>query len=276
MATLNDKRFYSIIESTVVAGKWAQVVCNPDGSNVGASVTVSADTEFPAAAPLADNFANPTTTSVFALGGVWDGSTWDRSPGNSTDGLLVNLGANNDIIATGNVASGATDSGNPVKVGGKYNSTPPTLTDGQRGDLQLDSAGNLKVNLATQLDETNDKVQAALKASATATGCDTYFSTTLAATATSVKASAGSIYGWDISNGGGANLYIQIFDLATGSVTPGTTTPKMSILVPAGGGNDKTFSAPITFGTAMTIIATTTSTGSSAPGTSPVVNILYK
>lgn len=45
--------------------------------------------------------------------------------------------------STGNVAAGATDSGNPVKVGGKYNLTPPTLADGERGDLQLDSKSRL-------------------------------------------------------------------------------------------------------------------------------------
>jgi len=45
----------------------------------------------------------------------------------------------------GDVAAGATDSGNPVKAGGKYNATNPTLTDGQRGDLQVDSRGNLKI-----------------------------------------------------------------------------------------------------------------------------------
>lgn len=45
----------------------------------------------------------------------------------------------------GNVASGATDSGNPVKVGGVYKATPPTLTDGQRGDLEVDTRENLKV-----------------------------------------------------------------------------------------------------------------------------------
>lgn len=44
----------------------------------------------------------------------------------------------------GNAASGATDVGNPVKVGGVFNTTAPTLTNGQRGDLQLDSNGNLK------------------------------------------------------------------------------------------------------------------------------------
>lgn len=43
----------------------------------------------------------------------------------------------------GNAASGAADSGNPVKVGGKYNTTAPTLTNGQRGDLQLSPKGEL-------------------------------------------------------------------------------------------------------------------------------------
>jgi hypothetical protein len=49
----------------------------------------------------------------------------------------------------GNVAAGAADSGNPVKVAGKFNSSAPTLADGQRGDLQLDTNGNLKVNIAS-------------------------------------------------------------------------------------------------------------------------------
>jgi hypothetical protein len=41
----------------------------------------------------------------------------------------------------GNVASGTTDSGNPVKIGGVYSSTLPTLSAGQRGDIQLSSHG---------------------------------------------------------------------------------------------------------------------------------------
>lgn len=39
------------------------------------------------------------------------------------------------------VASGATDSGNPVKIGGRHNSALPTFTNGQRGDLQIDANG---------------------------------------------------------------------------------------------------------------------------------------
>lgn len=45
----------------------------------------------------------------------------------------------------GNVASGVADSGNPVKVGGIFNTTLPIITNGQRVDLQTDSRGNLRV-----------------------------------------------------------------------------------------------------------------------------------
>ena len=47
----------------------------------------------------------------------------------------------------GNIASGATDSGNPVKIGGVFNTTPPTFTNGQRGDIQVNSRGILKIQL---------------------------------------------------------------------------------------------------------------------------------
>lgn len=49
---------------------------------------------------------------------------------------------------TGNVASGATDSGNPVKTGGKYNATLPTVTDGQRVDTQSSQYGTTFTGLA--------------------------------------------------------------------------------------------------------------------------------
>lgn len=45
----------------------------------------------------------------------------------------------------GNVASGILDVGNPVKVGAKFNASVITFLDLQRGDLQIDSTGNLKV-----------------------------------------------------------------------------------------------------------------------------------
>lgn len=59
----------------------------------------------------------------------------DPTPVSSTNPLPT--------AASGGVASGATDSGNPVKVAGKVNTTLPTFTDGQRADLQVSTKGYL-------------------------------------------------------------------------------------------------------------------------------------
>lgn len=75
------------------------------GTSIATTVsgTVTVDSELPAAAALSDNFANPTAPGVGAFGMVWDGATWDRQPGTSTDGALVNLGVNNDVVVSGTV-----------------------------------------------------------------------------------------------------------------------------------------------------------------------------
>lgn len=67
-----------------------------------------------------------------------------------TDGAgnLINAtGGSGGSTVSGDVASGDPDSGNPVKVGGVYNSTQPTFTTGDRGDLQLGSRGSLRVEI---------------------------------------------------------------------------------------------------------------------------------
>lgn len=60
---------------------------------------------------------------------------------NATQGIQA-------IIAqvVGNIASGSTDTGNPIKVGGVYNSVLPSVASGDRVDLQLDSNGRLLVS----------------------------------------------------------------------------------------------------------------------------------
>lgn len=61
----------------------------------------------------------------------------------SNGALLTASSGSSSSSVVGNVASGATDSGAPVKVGGKYNSTKPTFTDGQRGDVQIGTRGSI-------------------------------------------------------------------------------------------------------------------------------------
>lgn len=50
------------------------------------------------------------------------------------------------IQVVGNVASETTDNGNPVKTGGVFNSTLPTVTTGQRIDSQYDQNGRQIIN----------------------------------------------------------------------------------------------------------------------------------
>lgn len=83
-------------------------------NDVTVTGTVTADTELPAAAALADNAANPTAPAVGAFGMVWDGATWDRLPGTSADGVTVNLGGNNDVTVTGTVTANLSATDNAV------------------------------------------------------------------------------------------------------------------------------------------------------------------
>lgn len=82
--------------------------------------------------------------------GVQSGANLVALVGSTADGLLVNLGTNNDVTATGNVANDAADSGNPVKVGGVYRSTLASVADGDRTDAQSDTYGNLRTLIAGQ------------------------------------------------------------------------------------------------------------------------------
>lgn len=143
---------------------------------------------------------------------------------------------------------------------GQYNATLPTFNDGEEGGLQLDINGKQLVVVA-----------ASANASA---GTSTFFNATQSNTVTAVKVSAGNLYSLRLYNPGAAAVFVQIFDLATGSVTLGTTVPKQSFFVPIGGTRDENF-GPMSFGTAISIAATTTVNGLTAPATAIVVNAEY-
>jgi hypothetical protein len=66
----------------------------------------------------------------------------------NTQSLSVTLASDFSLVTNLAAAAGTPDQGNPLKVGGVYNSTLPTLTTGQRGDIPLDSRGNLRCSLS--------------------------------------------------------------------------------------------------------------------------------
>lgn len=92
----------------------------------------------------ADNIANTTDTlNVSAFGYVFDGSTWDRLKGDSTDGMLVNLGANNDVTITGTVTASiaaAQTLATVTTVGTVTTITNVVHVDDNTGSLTIDNA----------------------------------------------------------------------------------------------------------------------------------------
>lgn len=102
-------------------------------------------------ASLTDNFANPVALAVGAFNMVWDGANWDRAPGTSTDGILVNLGANNDVdTELPAAASLADDTANPTApaVGAFLMGWDPT--DGNWDRVQVgNDTGRLQVDVVT-------------------------------------------------------------------------------------------------------------------------------
>lgn len=183
-----------------------------------------------------------------------------------TQGTASNLNAQ----VVGNSASGATDSGNPVKIGAKYNTTLPIYTDGQRGDLQINTRGQLMTilsgtnstsgiasvaanvdaasanNFGLQVGAYNmlfngstwdrargDTAGAYNVLTPTASANNAVVGTASAAAESGrvLKASAGNVYSVSITTGGSAG-YLMLFN-ATTVPADGAVTPVMCRVVAA-------------------------------------------
>lgn len=94
--------------------------------------------------------------------------------------------------------------------------------------------------------------------------------------AVAIKASAGGLYMLQCGNTNASEAYVQIYNIASGSVTVGTSTPTLSIPIAATATGGFAMALPATFGTAMSAAATTTATGGSAPGTALDCNVAYE
>lgn len=110
---------------------------------------------------------------------------------------------------------------------------------------------------------------------ATVTGLTKYRGTAVSNTAIAVKASAGRLYNYHIYNAGTLDTFLQFYDVAQGSVTVGTTVPDKTFWVPAGGALDGGLVYSAAFASAISIAATTTVTGGTAPATALLVNLDY-
>lgn len=113
-------------------------------------------------------------------------------------------------------------------------------------------------------------------------GCSTFMasgsdgSSILVATAQAVKASAGNVWGYYVYNPEAAVTFVHFYNTASGSVTVGTTNPLFTIAVPAGAAANVGFPYGIAFSTAITVAATTTAGGNTAPATGASLVVWYK
>jgi len=101
MADAHKYQAHEVLNRVLNAGE--------DGLNVDLadSVTVTVDSEFPAASAISDNFANPTTTSAMSMLMGWDTSTWDRVQiGGGTEAAALRVTIANDSTGVVSVDDG--------------------------------------------------------------------------------------------------------------------------------------------------------------------------
>ena len=94
-----------------------------------------------------------------------------------------------------------------------------------------------------------------------------------------VKGTAGQVYGWFIYNNAATVLYVKFYNATAANVTVGTTTPVLTIPIPAGSGANVEYTNGIAFSTAITIAATTgvADNNTGAPAANDIIaNIFYK
>lgn len=109
-----------------------------------------------------------------------------------------------------------------------------------------------------------------------ALGVSVFRDTALSNTDVAVKATAGQVFGYHIYNPNASDVFVHLYNATTANVTVGTTTPRLTLVVPAGGILDApSIEYPVDFDTAITAAATTTVGGSTAPTTSLLTEILY-
>ena len=202
-------------------------------SAVSTSGSSTVDTELPAASVLADNTANPTVPGVASFNMLWDGTTWDRAPlgptngdgnvlsqGNvHTAGMTFN-GSNHDRLRS--VTTGTNSTGTGIAAAGlvaQFDDTSPTaITENQFGNVRMSVTHDLRTSYPVP--------------EASAVIAPSTYKSTGSVTKGTVKASAGNVFSFYITNENAALRYFQLHNKATDPA--GADTAQLYFPVPAG------------------------------------------
>jgi hypothetical protein len=277
---------------------------------------VPVDSELPAAAALADGAANPTTPTVGAGGLLWNGTTWDRAKGDTTNGAYVNVKAMVALPTGANVigALSANQSVNGAQVAGTATSVNSGTKDAGTQRVILasdqtvvpvsDNSGSLTVDAPvgtpafvrlsdgaaaiTTLPVSQASLPALAAGSAlvgrvnldpqTANGLSTFHLVSAGSTnATNLKASAGQVYGWFIYNSNAAARKV-VFHNTAGTPTAGASV-FFALMIPATSAANSPMDMGLAFSTgiAITTVTDLTDAGATAVAANDlIINIFYK
>jgi hypothetical protein len=183
--------------------------------------------------------------------------------------LLGNIGAVMDFAG-----QNASQPANSLLMGGEFNTSPTTITSGNASPLQLDNTGKLLVNCSgCSAGSTVSLIPAT-------SGGLTLSHLIAAATtnATSLKTSAGQLYGASIYNNGAVPAYLKFYNKAS-SPTVGTDTVVYEVAVQAGTEREIHTEEGLAFGTGIAYALTagiTDADATSVAVSSATVDLIYK
>lgn len=210
---------------------------------------------------------------------------YESSPSTVTTGKYKTIGITSDGAVRVSISGSATIAGTvTANDQAKYNSTPVTVVNGSYADLQSDVNGYLKVveqYIPTSEDNTNGVIAMAQKPLATATYSPSLYTNFGAATKANIKASAGNVFSFSVTNLNAAARYLQLHNKA--SAPAATDVPLLTFYVPATTGaviigNDFFADAGLNFSTGVGFaISTTAATFTdSATANEHLVQVTYK
>lgn len=179
--------------------------------------------------------------------------------------------------------------------GGAATSANQTTIIGHLDGLEGLLAGTLTVNTGLAQPLTDTQLRAsAIPVSATTlplvtlaseSGFLSYRNTALSNTAVAVKPVAGSVMGWNFINSNTTPVYVKFYNLASGSVTVGTSAVVLTVLVPPGDGTtpgmyflEPSLIPVEVFSTAISVACVTgmSDNSTTAPATAIHASVRYK
>lgn len=261
-----------------------------DVTRVSGTVTVDASGT---PVPVTDNGGSLTVdnTALSQVGGGTEAAALRVTLASDSTGL-VSVDDNGGSLTVDNAALSVTGGGTEagaLRVTMASDSTGVLSVDDNGGSLTVDVGTALPagtnnigdVDVASIAAGTNVIGDVGISGARTSGGSTPYRNIDVNATPASVKGSAGQIYWIHAMNQTASPLYFHIYNVASGSVTVGTTTPTLTYVLPTQATTDGagfTLSIPngIAFSTAITIACATTIGGGSGPATNGcVVNLGY-